>query len=47
MERFPKIERDFTPLTIFTKQSVLDVWKGSEYASAKSLSWKKYTVVAS
>ena len=25
---------DFQPLTIFGKSSILDVWQGSEYASA-------------
>ena len=30
MEHFPKIT--FKPLTIFAKNSVVDVWLGSEYA---------------
>ena len=29
-----KMERRFSPLTIFAKRSILDVWQGSEYASA-------------
>ena len=33
MESFPKLVNGFHPLTVFVKQSILDVWKGSEYAS--------------
>ena len=32
MERFAKIINGFQPLTIFAKQSILDVWQDSEYA---------------
>ena len=32
MERFAKIINGFQLLTIFAKQSLLDVWQGSEYA---------------
>ena len=31
MERFVKLVSRFYPLTISTKNSVLDVWQGSEY----------------
>ena len=34
MEFFAKINNGFHPLTIFTKNSILDVWLGSEYPSA-------------
>ena len=34
MELFGKIVNGFSPLTIFAKSYVLDVWLGSEYASA-------------
>ena len=34
IERFEKIVEDFELLTIFAKRSILDVWQGSEYASA-------------
>ena len=33
MELLVKIESGFQPMTIFTKSSILEVWKGSEYAS--------------
>ena len=33
MERFAQIVDGFQSLTIFTKRSILDVWKDSEYAS--------------
>ena len=33
MELFAKILEGFQPLTVFEKNSVLDVWLGSEYAS--------------
>ena len=34
MECFEKIIEGFEPLTIFAKRSNLNVWQGSEYASA-------------
>ena len=34
MERFEKIVEVSEPLTIFAKRSILDIWQGSEYASA-------------
>ena len=34
MERFENIIECFEPLTVFAKRSILDVWQGSEYASA-------------
>ena len=34
MERFEKIIEGFEPLSIFAKRSILNVWQGSEYASA-------------
>ena len=34
MERFMKIVNGQKPLTIFAKCSILNVWQGSEYASA-------------
>ena len=34
MERFEKIVEGFDPLTIFAKRFILDVWQGSEYATA-------------
>ena len=36
MELFAKIVNSRTPLIIFTKSSILDVWLGSEYASFKT-----------
>ena len=36
MERFVKILNDFYLLRIFEKHSILDVWQGSEYTSAKT-----------
>ena len=37
MDFFAKILNNFQLLTIFAKGSILDVWRGSEYASYKSL----------
>ena len=37
IERFVKIINSFTPLTVFTKRSILDVWYFSEYASEADL----------
>ena len=34
MERFGKIIEGFEPSTIFAERSILDIWQGSEYASA-------------
>ena len=34
MEIFAKIANAWKPLIIFAKCSILDVWEGSEYASA-------------
>ena len=34
MELFTKISNGFQPLTIFAKSLILDIWQGSEYASA-------------
>ena len=34
MEHFEKIVEGFELLTIFAKFSILNVWQGSEYASA-------------
>ena len=34
MKRFAKIVIYFEPLTILAKNSISDVWQGSEYASA-------------
>ena len=34
MEHFAKIINGFQPFTIFAKRSILDVWQGSEHASA-------------
>ena len=34
MERFEKIVEGFELLTVFAKRSILDVWQGSECASA-------------
>ena len=34
MEHFEKTVDCFEPLAIFAKRSILDVWQGSEYASA-------------
>ena len=33
VESFPKMAIRWKPLTIFAKNSILDVWLGSEYAS--------------
>ena len=50
MERFVKIVNRFWPLTIFTKQSILDVPQGSEYASDMpmciilKLAWVSYAI---
>ena len=33
MKLLPKIVNDFYPLNIFTKNFILDVWQGSDYAS--------------
>ena len=33
MEYFAEIVNIFYQLTVFTKQSILDIWQGSEYAS--------------
>ena len=41
MEFFVKIVNGSKPLTIFVKYSILDVWKGSECASAKDICNKK------
>ena len=35
VESFPKMAIRWKPLTIFAKNSILDVWLGSEYASKK------------
>ena len=35
MELFAKIVNEWKLLTIFEKNSILDVWQGSEYASAQ------------
>ena len=40
MELFDKIVNDWNPWTVFTKNSVSDVWRGSGYASA-CLHWEK------
>ena len=32
-ERFAKIVNDFQTSTFFEKNSILDIWQGSEYAS--------------
>ena len=37
MEIFAKIVNGFQPLTFFAKSSIVEVWQGSEYASAFSL----------
>ena len=37
MKLFPKIVNGFKPLIIFGKNSILDVWQGSKYASV--LQW--------
>ena len=34
MELFGKIVTGWKPLTISAKRSILDIWQGSEYASA-------------
>ena len=34
MELFEKIIEDFESLAVFDKRSILNVWQGSEYASA-------------
>ena len=36
MERFAKIVNGLEPLPVFVKRSILDVWKGSQYASVTS-----------
>ena len=36
MERFAKVVNVWKPLNIFTKRSILDSWKGSEYVSGIS-----------
>ena len=33
MKLLPKIVNVFEPLNIFTKNFILDVWRGSDYAS--------------
>ena len=35
VEFFGDVVNSFQPLTIFAKRSILDVWQGSEYASAQ------------
>ena len=44
-EAFVKIVNDFQSLTIFAKSSILNVWQGSEYASAEAATggvlWEK------
>ena len=37
MELFEKIIENFESLTIFEKRSILNVWQGSEYASAANI----------
>ena len=40
MEFFVKIVNNFHPLTVFTKNSILDIWQGSKYtAIASCLVW--------
>ena len=39
MEIFVKIENDFQLLTIFTKNSILDISESSKYASEYPKSW--------
>ena len=42
MERFAKVVNGWKLLIIFAKRSILDVWQGSEYASAgKALKYKQ------
>ena len=43
MERFVKILQGIQTLTTFTKQSILDVWQGSENVSALWLSQRAQT----
>ena len=41
MELFAKIVNTWKPLTIFAKNSILDIWQGSEYVSM-DLSYYSY-----
>ena len=41
-EHFVQIISDFQALTIFTKQLILDVQQGPEYASGTEYNWAKY-----
>ena len=43
MQYFAKIVDDQNPSTIFAKSSILDAWRGSEYASDLKPSDKEYS----
>ena len=43
MELFMKIVNGLNPWTIFPKSSILDIWRGSEYATDLKHSDKEYS----